>query len=38
MTHQEDPMGRLLLTMLRQLGVRTKDFAGCSKVLPEILT
>ncbi|MGJ8640491.1 MAG: DUF1552 domain-containing protein [Opitutaceae bacterium] len=38
MEHQEDPMGRLLLTMLKKLGVRTNEFAGCSRVLPEILT
>lgn len=34
---EEEPMGRLLLTMLQQLGVETKKFAGCSKVLPEML-
>jgi hypothetical protein len=34
---QEDPMGRLLLTMLQQLGVQTKEFAGCSKPLSEML-
>ena len=33
---EEDPMGRLLLTMLQQLGVETKEFAGCSEVLPEV--
>ena len=37
MEHEEDPMGRLLLTMLRQLGVDVKEFSGCSKVLPELL-
>lgn len=35
---EEDPMGRLLLTMLQQLGVETEEFAGCSKSLPEMLT
>lgn len=34
---KEDPMGRLLLTMLQQLGVETNEFAGCSQVLPEML-
>jgi len=34
---QEDPMGRLLLTMLQQLGVKTKEFAGCNQTLPEML-
>jgi len=34
---QEDPMGRLLLTMLQQLGVETKEFAGCTKNLPDML-
>ncbi|MGJ8672386.1 DUF1552 domain-containing protein [Rubritalea sp.] len=33
----EEPMGRLLLTMLQQLGVGTKEFAGCQSALPEIL-
>ena len=35
---EEEPMGRLLLTMLQQLGVETKEFAGCTKVLPEMLS
>lgn len=34
---EEDPMGRLLLTMLQQLGVESKEFAGCSKALSEML-
>jgi len=34
---EEDPMGRLLLTMLQQLGVESKEFAGCSQTLPEML-
>ncbi|TWU45311.1 hypothetical protein Q31b_04830 [Novipirellula aureliae] len=34
---EEDPMGRLLLTMLQQLGVETNEFAGCNQVLPEML-
>jgi len=34
---KEDPMGRLLLTMLKQLDVDTKEFAGCKQILPEIL-
>lgn len=38
MKNEEDPMGRLLLTMLQQLGVEAKEFAGCSQVLPEVLT
>lgn len=38
MKNEEEPMGRLLLTMLQQLGVKAKEFAGCSQVLPEILT
>lgn len=37
MKHEEDPMGRLLLTMLQQLGVDTNEFAGCSQTLPEML-
>jgi hypothetical protein len=37
MKNEEDPMGRLLLTMLQQLGVETNEFAGCSQVLPEML-
>ena len=37
MKNEEDPMGRLLLTMLQQLGVEIKEFAGCSQVLPEML-
>ena len=37
MKHEEEPMGRLLLTMLQQLGVETKEFAGCSKPLSEIV-
>jgi len=37
MKHEEDPMGRLLLTMLQQLGVETKEVAGCNKVLSEML-
>ena len=35
---KEDPMGRLLLTMLQQLGVETTEFAGCRQALPEMLT
>lgn len=34
---EEDPMGRLLLTMLRQLGVQADEFAGCNTTLPEML-
>ena len=34
---EEDPMGRLLLTMLRQLGIDQTEFAGCSQTLPELL-
>lgn len=30
-------MGRLLLTMLQQLGVDIKEFAGCTETLPEML-
>ncbi|QDV23374.1 DUF1552 domain-containing protein [Aureliella helgolandensis] len=37
MKHEEEPTGRLLLTMLQQLGVEIKEFAGCSQVLPEML-
>jgi len=33
----EDPMGRLLLTMLQQLGVDAEEFAGCREALPELL-
>jgi len=36
--HEEEPMGRLLLTILQQLGVEAKEFAGCNKPLSEILT
>lgn len=35
---KEDPMGRLLLTMLQQLGVETSQFASCTQNLPKILT
>lgn len=34
---EEEPMGRLLLTMLQQLGVETREFAGSKKTLPEML-
>ena len=34
---EEDPMGRLLLTMLQQLGAGTKEFAGCDKPFAEML-
>ena len=34
---EEDPMGRLLLTMLQRLGVETNEFAGCSEALPEVM-
>ena len=34
---EEDPMGRLLLTMLQQLGVETSEFAGSSQTLSEML-
>lgn len=37
MKHEEDPMGRLLLTMLQQLGVETNEFAGSKQTLPEML-
>ena len=33
----EAPMGRLLLTMLQQLGVDAKHFAGSYETLPELL-
>jgi len=35
---KEEPMGRLLLTMLQQLGTGTKEFAGCTQVLSTYLT
>lgn len=35
---EDEPMGRLLLTMLQQLGVETDEFAGYSQTLPEMLT
>ncbi|MGJ8655689.1 MAG: DUF1552 domain-containing protein [Akkermansiaceae bacterium] len=34
---KEEPMGRLLLTILQQLGTETKEFAGCTNNLPELL-
>ena len=34
---EEDPMGRLLLTMLQQLGVETNEFAGSQQTLSEML-
>ena len=37
MKHEEDPMGRLLLTMLHQLGVEAKEFAGCTQTLPKVV-
>jgi len=36
-TTEETEMGRLLFTMLRQLGVPTREFAGQRRVLREIL-
>lgn len=38
MKFEEDPMGRLLLTMLQQLGVETNEFAGSNQTLSEMLT
>ena len=38
MKNEEDPMGRLLLTILQQLGVEITEFAGCHQVLPEMVT
>ena len=38
MKNEEDPMGRLLLTILQKLGVEISEFAGCHQVLPEMLT
>ena len=34
---EEDPMGRLLLTMLQQLGVEAEEFAGSGRTLAEML-
>lgn len=33
----EEPMSRLLLTMLQQLGIKTNEFGGCRTNLPELL-
>ena len=38
MNFEEEPMGRLLLTMLQQLGVETYEFAGCTQTLSEVVT
>jgi len=34
----EEPMGRLLFTMLQQLGVEVDEFAQANTTLPEILS
>lgn len=37
MKHEEEAMGRLLVTMLQQLGVEKNEFAGSEKTLSEML-
>ncbi|MEM7474779.1 MAG: DUF1552 domain-containing protein [Planctomycetota bacterium] len=35
MNHEEQPLGKLYLTMLQRLGVETDSFAGCTETLDE---
>lgn len=37
-TLEEEPMSRLLLTMLQQLGVENHSFGGATRILPELIS